>query len=127
LTDETGNPLGRLAKVDANVHRLLSERQNDRPEDLRTALVPHDELMTWWEQMRALGDDAPNPPEPIARELERLRLLVEFDEADLAELVDGDLATARQRGTWAIRCFRLWREHWEWFRPLYQKASDEVA
>jgi hypothetical protein len=48
-------------------------------------------------------------PELIAREIERLRLLVEFDEADFAELIASDVATARQRRTWAIRCYRLWR------------------
>src|SRR6516162_2072177 len=56
LADGTGNPYGRLVKVNANVHRVLSEPQTDRPEDLRTPLVSPVELMTWWERMRAEGD-----------------------------------------------------------------------
>jgi hypothetical protein len=101
-----------VVDLDANLHRLCSIRQNDRPADLRTALVSPTELMTWWERLRAEGDDWHGlvPPKAIACELERLELLVEFDEADFAELVDDDLATARERRSWAIRGYRRWRQ-----------------
>jgi hypothetical protein len=87
------NPFGRVVDVDANVHRVLSARQDDRPADLRTPIVAPDVTVAWFPIYwgSGVGNEPPPPlPADVGRELDRLTILRWLDEADVAELVDGD-------------------------------------
>jgi hypothetical protein len=114
------NPYGFVRDVDANLHRLLSLRQNDRPPDLSTPVARRGDVDAWWAQIRAHRTDETErlggagneltTPVDIRLELERLRLRAEFDRCDLLELIDGELDQARGERAFAVRDYRRWRQ-----------------